>query len=931
MILRGMLLAATALVATPAWAGDKPIYAAAPDWVKPAPPLDATKLGSDAPQILILDHQQRLQDGQAWAYIDTAGYIANTQMLGQSGTITLPWQPDKGDLMVHRAAIIRGAETINLLAGGQRFTVLQREEKLNERQLSGQLTATMAVEGLRVGDVLRLSFSITRRDAALGGGVETVAEFFPEQLRPKFTRTRLLWPKADKLRWKVFGAGVSPALSSVGGYEEAEFAASPKQPEMPGDAPARFKRTPGVEVTSFADWTDISRVMAPLYRTDGLIAPGSPIAAEVAKIEARAAAPRERAALALQLVQDEIRYLFRGMDGGNYNPQAPAQTWTLRYGDCKAKTLLLLAMLHAMKIDAEPVLASSDLGDALPDRLPLPGAFDHVLVRATIGGESLWLDGTGSGTRFADIGDTPAFRHVLPIRAAGAQLMALSIQPNARPDVAVAITLDQSAGINLPAPFTASMTMRGQAAEQLHQAQAQLPKDQLSALAAKLISPFISGGQVVSRSVRYDPASGTAVLETTGVDYPDWSKERGRYRLDVDQTVGNVNFSPDRARPAWKDIPVSTGNALHFLLQRKIRLPKGGKGFALEGNQTLPPTLIGTRLDRKASIAGEWLTLEDRTLAVGAEVPVAQVPAMRQALNSAKARRLNLVAPADQPSQAVEVEAARREKRLGAILAVYAKGIDDAPEDRAVLTNRAWFQERVYDRAAAITDLDRAIAIEPDVDAYLWRARLHSALGEKNKALADITEALSLDPGSSGAIQQLAFLRMDRGEADAAMTLVSERIDAGGKDKADFLSVKADILARQGKTEDALATIDEAIAASPGNAGLLNGRCWLKGTMNVALDTALKDCTKSIELGDSAAPALDSRAMVYFRMGRLADARADLDAALDVVPDLPAALYMRGIVRHKAGEAKEGAADMNAARMMAPRIDEDYRRWGVTP
>ena len=38
-------------------------------------------------------------------------------------------------------------------------------------------------------------------------------------------------------------------------------------------------------------------------------------------------------------------------------------------------------------------------------------ALDHVLVRATIGGETLWLDGTGSGARYEDLRDTP-FWHV---------------------------------------------------------------------------------------------------------------------------------------------------------------------------------------------------------------------------------------------------------------------------------------------------------------------------------------------------------------------------------------------------------------------------------------------------------------------------------------------------------------------------------------
>ena len=68
-------------------------------------------------------------------------------------------------------------------------------------------------------------------------------------------------------------------------------------------------------------------------------------------------------------------------------------------------------------------------------------------------------------------------------------------------------------------------------------------------------------------------------------------------------------------------------------------------------------------------------------------------------------------------------------------------------------------------------------------------------------------------------------------------------------------------------------------------ADLLNARCWLKGTRNLALDTALRDCTRSIELSENPEHALDSRAMVYFRLNRLEEAVADLDAALDAAPE----------------------------------------------
>ncbi|WP_425229305.1 tetratricopeptide repeat protein [Sphingomonas sp.] len=105
----------------------------------------------------------------------------------------------------------------------------------------------------------------------------------------------------------------------------------------------------------------------------------------------------------------------------------------------------------------------------------------------------------------------------------------------------------------------------------------------------------------------------------------------------------------------------------------------------------------------------------------------------------------------------------------------------------------------------------------------------------------------------------------------------------------------------------------------------------MKATQGVKLDTALKDCTKAIELGDSPAAALDSRALVYFKLGRLDDARADLDAALDLHPNLAASLYLRGVVRRRQGAAATGDADLDGARFFAPRIDEDYAGYGVKP
>ena len=168
-------LALVALFGSTSWAAqaaDKVVYRPVPGWVKPAPPIDPTKVTSDSPVLLLLDNQQRLDGGEVWQYSDTATRIATTEMLGQAGTVSLQWQPAAGDLIIHRAEIIRGAEHIDLLKTGKGFDVLRREQQLEQRQLDGMLTATMAVEGLRVGDVLHVTSSITRKDAVLNGQVQ---------------------------------------------------------------------------------------------------------------------------------------------------------------------------------------------------------------------------------------------------------------------------------------------------------------------------------------------------------------------------------------------------------------------------------------------------------------------------------------------------------------------------------------------------------------------------------------------------------------------------------------------------------------------------------------------------------------------------------------------------------------------------------------
>ena len=204
----------TAAWSAPALAGEDVLYKAAPDWVSPAE-LDAAAT-PDSP-LLMADKQVRLENGTVAAYSDVAYRIDSPEALTELGTLKMSWMPDKGDLTIHRLEIVRGEETIDLLARDVRYEVLRRERLLEQRSLDGSLTATVAVPGLKVGDVLRFSQTISMRDQALGGEVQHVDGLIADPVPVGFARAIYSWPEGDEVQWKAGPDMAPPARDASSG------------------------------------------------------------------------------------------------------------------------------------------------------------------------------------------------------------------------------------------------------------------------------------------------------------------------------------------------------------------------------------------------------------------------------------------------------------------------------------------------------------------------------------------------------------------------------------------------------------------------------------------------------------------------------------------------------------------------------------------
>ena len=923
----GLLL--VACTAAPAWATETPKYEPTPSWVLPAPPV--TEGAAPLPLVAVLDEQTRIAEGTVWTYREIGARALSADALARMGTLTLDWQPYHGDLIVHRVDIVRDGQHIDVLKAGQKFSVIRREQGLEELEMNGILTATLQVEGLRMGDILDVAYSVSVNDPALKGAVQATAIAMPQPFKVGFARTRIIWPDASPIRWKAYPLGLKAAESDKGGWHELSFALpAPKQPDTPADAPRRFQPIPAIDATSFSGWPAVSAVFAPLYRTKGLIAPGTLLAQAVAQIRAQETDPKRRAAAALSLVQDRIRYFANGMNGGNYVPQLPERTWAAGYGDCKAKTLLLLAMLHELGIEAEPVLANIGQGDLVSIRLPAPAAFNHVFVHAKIGGQDLWLDGTGRGSRLEDISDPPPFRSVLPVRDGGATLVQLPSKAPAKPTRSVSIDIDQSAAIGIPAPFSATVQMRGAAADQMRAVVAQLDNEKLLLLA--LVSLGGAAGpeaEPVTQKFDFDPAAGTATISVTGITQPGWQRQDHAYRLRPTSGIATLSLNSDRSRPAWKDIPVATGQPDNTVVTTRLHLPDGGHGVTLEGGPNLDVDVAGRHYMRKATLTGELLTIEEHATNSGVELAAAELPQDRAKLAIAQGRVLRLATRPDYAAPYQQTAAALGSHKLDKLTALYSALIAAKSDDPSRYLRRAALYEATFQRNLALADLDKAISLDGSSSSYLRRAFLLETMGQKERAAADYQAALAIDPSSKSALERLGLLQVDSGKKGAALGPVEEHLANADDDKPDWLMIKGQLLARAGDAEGALAAVNEAISLKSANAMLFNERCWIKGTLVVQLDSAIRDCTRAIELTENNAAELDSRAMVYFRLNRLNDALADLNGALDRNPAAPGSLYLRAVIERKLGDARSADEDAANARRLAPSIDEDYARWKI--
>lgn len=200
--------------------------------------------------------------------------------------------------------------------------------------------------------------------------------------------------------------------------------------------------------------------------------------------------------------------------------------------------------------------------------------------------------------------------------------------------------------------------------------------------------------------------------------------------------------------------------------------------------------------------------------------------------------------------------------------------LDRYPDLPLAYAHRAWFYQQQGDREHAMTDVQRALAIDPnDAQARTTRGTLYYLAGDYRPALADLDLAVRLRPGSASAVGNRGAVLLALERPDAAILDFSRAIELNPSFTEAYLN-RALAYGVKRQFARAIPDLDVAIRYQPANPQAFLWRGAAKVEVGDSTG-AVMDFNDALRLAPSFGDAYFARSNAYERMGRYEDALRD--------------------------------------------------------
>jgi transglutaminase-like putative cysteine protease len=636
---RARALRAIALLALLPLAGHAADYriGPAPGWVEAVQPEPRAAAKAGDPDVAygvryeLVDDQHRLtaQDSSAWHH--TVKQAVTAKGVDELAHYEVDFDPLYETLVLNQLDLVRDGRRVSRLHDA-RVKVLQRERDADSRIYDGRKSVELDLPDVRAGDTIEFAYTLS------GANPVFARHHFgalPMQWAVAVGRVHRRLSVAAGVALRVATRNGAPAPTQAGrdGFQEWAWDAHDVAPlVLEADTPRSYDPYAEIQWTDFADWNDVARWARPLFRVPG--APGAALQADIDRLRAAAATPEERAVVALQWVQKQVRYLGIEMGTGSHAPSAPDVVHGRRFGDCKDKALLTVAIWRALGLEAAPVLVNTRRQSTGDTDLPMPIAFNHAITVLRVAGVEYWLDPTrppqegtlghlaqahyGRGLR---LDDAPAAMAVMP-------------PPNGAVGARdIDIEIDARGGPDKPAAYVVRTTWHGVAADRMRDELADGDLQQVQHRYLNFYADTWPGIRTAGPLRVQDDAQANTLTLTERYAIDDfWYSDKKHREPGIWLGVPDLRAELRAPSETLRKMPLGIDGPLNLGVHVDARLPEGWPAAHTRADVRNPAFV----LMKETTLSGDHFRA-DYQLEVGAEeIAAAAVPGYARDLGSAR-------------------------------------------------------------------------------------------------------------------------------------------------------------------------------------------------------------------------------------------------------------------------------------------------------
>jgi len=358
-----------------------------PEWVKAESPSEniTSRLTEGAYTYLLFERQYHVPQKTSFSRFRIQ--VLTVDGIQENSDISINYDPTYQSLFIHDIVIWRNGKAINKLNLGEIKTI-QRESSSNQFIYDGSLSAVIHLSDVQKQDIIEYSYSIK-------GFNPINKDYFSADLYHQFYfpvqkfRYRILTSTTSELHFKKIDNEYSPKIEQESGlkiYAWENEALSPKSFDI--NVPHWLANYPMTSVSNFSGWEEVISWALPLYQYD------SRTISPILKTVNNKALTEEKIPELIRMVQDDIRYL--GLESGMsaYRPNPPKKVFDQKFGDCKDKSLLLVALLREEGVKAYPLLVNTEWKSETRTLQPSQSAFNHCVVTYEWEGKNYFVDPT---------------------------------------------------------------------------------------------------------------------------------------------------------------------------------------------------------------------------------------------------------------------------------------------------------------------------------------------------------------------------------------------------------------------------------------------------------------------------------------------------------------------------------------------------------